>query len=208
MRGAPPRATIVLVAATGLAWAFLFAAGQSERAAYAAGFIPARAFLDLSRTGLGCFLPFAVTPLTATLVHGGLMHLLFNLSVLGYCGRFVEGALGTGRFLLLYALGAYAAAAAQFAAGPTSLVPMIGASGAVSAVLAVQAVLFGRRRIAPGGQATSHAVQLLWLAAAWIGLQFLTEIAMRGTIAVAAHVGGFLAGLVLARPLARGRFRR
>ena len=133
-----------------------------------------------------------------------------SLLSLVFCGREVEVALGRWPTLLLYALGAYAAAAAQYAMGPHSPVPMIGASGAISAFVGAYAMLYGQRRPSRLPPAAARWLHILWLAAAWVGLQLLLGVAMLvGGVAVAAaaHVGGFLAGIFLARPLLRWRYR-
>ena len=213
----PARATLALGLLTGAAWIGLTLAGLNEAAAVAGGFIPAR--LDtggqaLVEASLGAggmsFVPVWATPLSATLVHGGLLHVAFNLLMLGFCGRFVEVALGPRLLVLLYAIGAYAGAAGQFLADPHGLVPMIGASGAISAIFGAYALLFGERR----GRLATHrfgkALHVAWLAAAWIGFQLLVGLstAQEGAaIAIAAHIGGFLAGLLLAKPLLRWRYR-
>ena len=88
-----------------------------------------------------------LTPLTATLVHSGFVHLLFNLLILLFCGRSVERVLGGSGIVILYLVGAYAAAAAQYPLDPDATVPMVGASGAISAVLGAYAMLFGRNKV-------------------------------------------------------------
>src|SRR5579885_3609253 len=103
MRAPPPRATITLVAVTSLAWLVTSSGGLGEMAALVAGFIPARAAGAATVPGA---LPFAVTPLSATLVHAGIIHLGFNMLMLGFCGRMVEVALGRWGVVLLYLLGA------------------------------------------------------------------------------------------------------
>ena len=76
------------------------------------------------------------------------MHLAFNMLLFVYCGRTLEATLGWAPLLILYVAGAYGAATGQYFAGPNSEIPMIGASGAISAVLAVYALLFGRNEVA------------------------------------------------------------
>ena len=129
--------------------------------------------------------------------------------MLGFCGRAVELAIGGWGIAWLYGIGGYAAAGAQYLAGPHSAVPVIGASGAASAVIAAYALLYGQRRALPTGW-RGGLINILWLAAAWIGLQLLLGVATGGTgldVALAEHVGGFLAGLALARPLLLLRYR-
>ncbi len=204
----PPRATVWLVAATVAIHLMIALTRATDYAALMGGFVAAR-FVGVQ------WLPFAMpailTPLTATLVHANVLHVAFNMLMLGFCGRFVEAALGPRGLLLLYGLGAYGAALAQFLAGPSSPVPMIGASGAVSAVVGAYALLYGKQRTQGWGPIPARALHVLWLAAAWIGLQLLVGLAtlpgVSGTVAVAAHIGGFLAGLALARPLLLWRYR-
>ena len=116
--------------------------------------------------------------------------------------------LGGGRLLLLYVAGAYAAAAAQWAMDPAALIPMVGASGAVSALVAAFALLFGRNRVRHRDPRVARLLGVLWLAAGWIGIQILfgwfAATSAGVSIATAAHVGGFVAGLVLTPVLLAG----
>jgi membrane associated rhomboid family serine protease len=213
----PARATASLALLIGAAWLGLTLAGSNEAAAITAGFIPARLAAGgqaLAEASLGAggmtFVPAWVTPLSATLIHGGLLHVAFNLLMLGFCGRFVEVAIGPRLLVLLYVVGAYAGAAAQYLADPHGIVPMIGASGAISAVFGAYALLFGERRGPLATHRFGKALQVAWLAAAWIGFQLLVGISTAQTgmaIAIAAHIGGFLAGLACVRPLLRWRYR-
>jgi membrane associated rhomboid family serine protease len=188
----------------------VFLTGSLAYAAIGAGFIPARIDGVALPAGLSFAAPVWLTPLTATLIHGGWAHLAFNLLMFVFCGREAERAVGAGGIAILYLVGAYAAAATQWAFAPASAVPMIGASGAISAVVGAYAVLFGRRRAKRLGPIPAHIVHIVWLAAAWIGIQLLIGFAGMGgvTVAIGAHIGGFVAGLVLARPLLRWRYRR
>jgi membrane associated rhomboid family serine protease len=199
LRAAP--ATLTIAALTAAAWLVAWMGGWQELAAVGGGFIPARVG---AAAGDALPLPVLLTPLTATLVHSGFAHLFLNLIILLFCGRSVERVLGGRGIVILYLVGAYAAAAAQYAVGPAEPSPMVGASGAISAILGAFALLFGRNKVKvahPGLAALLHA---LWLAAAWIGLQLLIGLTFETSglrIAIAAHIGGFLAGLALARPL-------
>jgi membrane associated rhomboid family serine protease len=202
-----PKATITLVAVTSVAWLVASAGRLDDIVAVLAGFIPARADGAAAVPGA---VPFLLTPLTATLVHAGVLHLAFNMLMLFVCGGKVEVALGRWGVVLLYVLGAYAAAAAQYAIDPASVAPMVGASGAVSALVGAYALLFGERRGRALGPLSSEFLHILWLAVAWIGLQLLLTLAIAGEgpmIATAAHVGGFILGLLLARPFLRFRYR-
>ena len=205
MRSAPARVTTGIVLATTLAWALVMLAGLDRWAEMAGGFIPGR----VGNLALDGPLPVWLTPLSATLVHAGVLHIVSNMLMLSFCGRLVEAAIGGWETALLYLIGAYAGALAQYLAGPHSLVPVVGASGAISAVIAAYALLYGQRRPMRKG-VPAGLVNVLWLAATWIGLQLLLGIATSGTamhLAIAEHVGGFLVGLLLARPLLLLRYR-
>jgi membrane associated rhomboid family serine protease len=205
---APVRAPLTsgIAVVTAAAWLLGLAFAPQGWLAEQGGFIPLR----FSGQAAGFIIPAMLTPFTAALIHGGLFHLVMNMLLLVICGRAVETVLGSGALVALYLAGAVAAAAGQFVAGPGSPVPMIGASGAISAVLAVYAMLFGRNEVKPIGPIPAHWVRALWLAAGWIGVQLLIGLATIDSafqIAIAAHIGGFLIGLALARPLLAWRYR-
>lgn len=202
-----PRVTILIAGITTASYVLLSLTGLSDAADLAAGFIPAR----LSGIPVPNALPVALTPISATLLHGGWLHLGFNLLMLIFCGKMVEVALGPWGMAILYIAGAYAAAAAQYLAGPYDISPMIGASGAISAVFGGYALLFSQPRLFLEHPLAARAVNVLWLAVAWIALQYMMGLATTGSgmvIATAAHVGGFLAGLALTKPLMMMRYRR
>ncbi len=203
----PGRLTQWIVGVTAAVWAVLALAGWSDQAAVMGGFIPAR-FAGLIRLADG--VPMWLTPFTATLLHANLLHLGFNMLMLLFCGRFVESAIGPLMLALLYILGAFASAFAQYLPEPASVVPMIGASGAISAIVGAYAVLFSQQKVKAIGPFSPFVVRVVWLAAAWIVVQILMGLATFGTmtrVAIAAHIGGFLAGLVLARPMLLWRYR-
>jgi membrane associated rhomboid family serine protease len=201
------RATLVIAGLTAFAWLLATGTGNNQLIAFWGGFIPAR--LDGASQGVA-HAPLALTPLTATFIHAGFIHLGFNLLILLFCGRAVENILGTPALILLYVIGAYAAAAAHYAFNIGELVPMIGASGAIFTVLGAYAMLFGRNRVRMTNPTLALLVNALWLAAAMVGLQLLigmTFSTFAARIAIAAHIGGFLVGLIMARPLLLFRYR-
>jgi len=208
------RLTLAITLVTCAAWLIVWILQADIWAAIWGGFIPWRAGQpdDLSVA------PFWLTPLTATLIHAGLIHLAFNLLILVFCGRPVEAVLGPVGLGLLYLLGAYAAAGAQYIAGPTVEIPMVGASGAISAVIGAYAMLFGRNKVKVKSPRLALWLNALWLLAAWIGLNLVMGIVIAGgdvpltgqgmQVAVAAHIGGFAIGILLANPLLLFRYRR
>jgi len=204
----PRTATNIIAAITAAAWIIAVVLGQSDMAALSLGFIPLRVEVPS--------VPFAaapvwLTPLTATLVHSNLIHLGFNLLILVWCGAQVERVLGAVGLVVLYLVGAYAAAAAQWAVAPMAAVPMIGASGAISAIMGAYALSFGRAKPFTNNLRVNRLINVVWLLVAWTVLQAMTGWLgnQQGyLLATPAHVGGFAAGLLLQRPLLLWRYRK
>jgi membrane associated rhomboid family serine protease len=201
-------ATNVITAITALARLIAALIGASDQAALSLGFIPVR------WSGLAVpwpAIPAFLTPLTATLVHSGLIHLGFNLLIFVWCGTAVERVIGKSGLILLYLVGAYAAALAQWAMDPLGTVPMVGASGAISAVMGAFALSFGRARAFTSNLRVNRWINVVWLLAAWIVLQLMMGWLAGGQgylLATPAHVGGFAAGLLLQRPLLLWKYRK
>lgn len=203
----PARVTLAIAAITTLAWLAAALLGKGDLAAIWGGFIPARIG---GVEGDEALAPLFLTPLTATLVHAGLIHLGFNLMIELFCGRAVETIIGGRGLAILYVVGAYAAAGAHYALDPADLTPMVGASGAISAVLGAYSILFGRNRVRVANPTLALWINALWLAAAWVGLQLIVGFTFEtagARIAIGAHIGGFVAGLLLAKPLLLLRYR-
>lgn len=201
------RLTLFLTIATALVFVLLSAMRLDAFAAEWGGFIPRR----LTSPEGADAAPLWLTPLTAAFLHAGWIHLGFNLLILVFCGRPVEFTLGPLGLAILYVLGAYAAAAGQYLLEPTAPYPMIGASGAISAVLGAYAVLFGRNRVKVASPRLALALNVLWLMVAWVALQFVVGITLGGYgigIAIGAHIGGFIVGVALAVPLLLLRYRK
>ena len=207
MERVPRTATAAITALTALAWIIAEALGQSQKAAYQLGFIPFR----IGHPAVGFpAAPAFLTPLTATLVHSGPVHLGFNLLIFFWCGTQVERVLGRTGLILLYLVGAYASAMTQWATAPASVVPMVGASGAISAVVGAFALSFGRPKRVTNNFRLNRWINVVWLMAAWIVLQLMMGWLAGGQgylLATPAHIGGFAAGLLLQRPLLLWRYR-
>jgi membrane associated rhomboid family serine protease len=156
------------------------------------------------------------TIFTSMFMHGGLAHLGGNMLFLYIFGDNVEDSLGHGRYIVFYLVCGIAAAAAQILTGGlNSPVAMVGASGAISGVLGAYIVLFPRAPILM----LNFSIPILWLFyglfmsfPAWlvIGIWFVGNLlpalsslglSETGGVAFFAHIGGFLAGLLLVRPL-------
>jgi membrane associated rhomboid family serine protease len=144
-----------------------------------------------------------LTPFSSMFVHAGLVHLASNLLYLWVFGSEIEDRLGHGRFLVFYLACGLAAAAIQIASDPGSYVPMVGASGAISGLLGAYAISYpGRRLRLLSPRVFVPAAPLLIV---WIVIQVLAGIhiqsAEEGGAAWWAHVGGFAAGIALARSM-------
>ncbi|HEU4876525.1 MAG TPA: rhomboid family intramembrane serine protease [Sphingomicrobium sp.] len=200
-------ATVTVALLTFAVSALLIASGQIDEAAVRFGFIPARA----SGMAIEGGLPMWLTPLSATLVHGGWLHLGLNLVMLVYVGAQVERVLGTGSLLFAYLVGAFVAAFAQWLANPGAVVPMVGASGAISALFGIYALLAASPKAVTRSPRLNRAIHVAWLLVAWIAIQWMTDMLSAGQgvmLATPAHIGGFIAGLALERPLLLWRYRR
>jgi membrane associated rhomboid family serine protease len=142
------------------------------------------------------------TLFTSMFMHAGWLHLGGNMLYLWIFGDNVEDTFGHGKFIIFYLLCGLAATFAQMAFSLSSNVPNLGASGAIAGVLAAYIVLFPRHqvRVLQGQQVIP--VPALMVIGLWIVLQFFSGIgsiagSAQGGVAYMAHIGGFLAGLVL-----------
>lgn len=184
--------------------AFLWQLQAGNAAVYAFGLIPARLVHGALLPPQLDWAPAWATVFTSMFLHGGWMHLGGNLLYLWIFGDNVEDALGRGRFVAFYLLCGVAAALVQTVSETTSIVPMIGASGAISGVLGAYLRLFPHARVRV--LVPLFIVFYTIRVPAWVvlGLWFLFQLASsamiqpgQGGIAFFAHIGGFLSGLIL-----------
>jgi membrane associated rhomboid family serine protease len=205
-----PYVTWTLIGACVLIFLWQMLAGDQgfARITYSLGVIPA---ILLGRETLPpdlAWVPPGATMFTSMFLHGGIMHLLGNMLYLCVFGNNIEEAMGRVRFLAFYLLCGIAAVFAQALPDPSSTIPMIGASGAISGVLGAYMLLFPRARVLLGLPLGFMIIQLgrfpaVWVLAAWFGMQLLLggiaagEPSGKGGVAFGAHIGGFVAGLVL-----------
>lgn len=200
-------ATAAIAIVTALASALFIVGGGLEEAAYRFGFIAGR----VGGMDIDGAMPVWLTPFSATLVHGGWLHLGLNLLMLVYAGSQVERVLGGANLLFAYLVGAVVAAAAQWLADPAAFQPMIGASGAISAIFGIYALMAARPKAVTRSPQLNRAIHVGWLLGAWIAIQWMNGMLSQGqgvTLATAAHIGGFVAGLALQRPLLLWHYRR
>ena len=200
-------ATVIIALVTVAISAFAILSGLDWFVAVG-GFIPARLSGYIELAGA---LPAWVTPMTSALLHGSWVHLIINMVMLAIAGSQVERVVGGSGLVLAYVLGALAAAATQFAWDPSSSVPMVGASGAISALFGLYAIFFGRPKQVSSNQKVNRWIHVVWLLAAWVVLQWMSALLAGGEgvmLATPAHIGGFVAGLALHKPLLLWRYRK
>lgn len=148
------------------------------------------------------------TLLTSAFLHGGFMHLAGNMLFLWIFGDNLEDQMGHGPFLLFYLASAAAAGLAQVATAPSSMVPMVGASGAIAGVMGGYLLLFPKAKVDVLLILIIY-IRVFSLPAAivlgiWFAIQIFSGLGADpdlGGVAYWAHAGGFAAGLVLALPL-------
>ena len=179
-------------------------------AAYAFGLVPAVLTGREMLPDEVAVIPAWASIFTSMFMHGGFWHLAGNMLYLWIFGNNIEDAMGHVRFLVFYLLCGVAAVFAQVLPNPGSIIPMVGASGAISGVLGAYMLLFPRARVLLGLPIGFLIVQLgrfpaIWVLAAWFVMQLvLGALAAaqsvgesQGGIAFGAHIGGFIAGLAL-----------
>lgn len=175
---------------------------QSEAAIRSLGFTPSDFFMRGFGPGAGSG-PW-LTLITSMFLHGGLMHLGGNMLYLWIFGNNVEDALGHARFLVFYVACGIAAALTQGVAEPETGLPMVGASGAISGVLGAYVLIYPRARITviiPLGLILYPTkISSVFVVGFWFVMQLVSAaLAEPGAPGVAwlAHVGGFVAGMLL-----------
>lgn len=198
-----PFVNYLLLAVNVLVWLWQLGLMQRGEAwiVPAYGMVPSRLTLDP--------LGEAFTVLTSMFMHGGWAHIAGNMLFLYVFGDNVEDALGHFRYAVFYILGGVAAAMAQLGTDPSSPMPMVGASGAIAAVLGAYLVLYPRAPVTVLF-GFFFLVFPAWLVVGeWFILQLIMGVGSLGGqeagVAFFAHIGGFIAGLVGVRPFMGGR---
>jgi membrane associated rhomboid family serine protease len=228
-----PFVNYMLLAANVLVFVFLQGLGSNERFTYAFSTVPQEIVtgrdvsepitirdpmtdevagtVDLQPTPI----PVYLTLLTSMFMHGGLAHIFGNMLYLWIFGDNLEDSMGHLRYLLFYltcgilAGLAHVIATTAFRGNP--YLPALGSSGAISGVLAGYVVLHPHRRVRMIVFRTIQEVPSIWAIGIWFVFQLISGIGMLGSgsqaggVAYAAHIGGFIAGLVLVKFFAAGR---
>ena len=222
-----PYATFVLIGLNVAAWLLIQGAGSPlalARSICDLGLIPGELTLSLppgTRFSMGDGLTCLTEPgrhvsniFTSMFLHGGWMHILGNMWFLWIFGNNVEDAMGRFRFVVFYLLTGVAAALTQVALTPDSVVPMVGASGAISGVMGGYIVLYPRVRVymlvVLGFFVTSVAWPAWMMLGYWFVLQLVSGLTAigrhEGGVAFWAHFGGFVAGVILVKLFARADY--
>jgi membrane associated rhomboid family serine protease len=223
-RTIPPITNYALIGLNILVFVFLQGLGGNDAFTYAFSLVPREitSGIDLSgvqivRDSLGHAAqihlyssPFPVyfNFLTSMFMHGGFAHLFGNMLFLWIFGDNVENALGHIRYLFFYLICGIAAAMAQVLTAPDSIIPMLGASGAISGVLGGYILLFPQRQV----RAVIFYFFTTVPAYVAIGIWIIYQVVLgymtpseAGGVAYTAHIGGFIAGLALVKIFAIGR---
>jgi len=230
-----PLVTLGIIALNVLAWLFLQGMGSEEALRTSVcqlGLIPGELLrgvppgtpIPIGQDQLGHMLycdrvvsaaPHWGAVLTSMFMHGGWFHLLGNMWFLWVFGNNIEDSMGHTRFVVFYLLSGVAAAATQMLVDPGSRIPMVGASGAISGVMGAYILLYPRVRvhtlITLGFFLTTVTLPAYVILGYWFVLQLLfgTVGALSGAqggVAVWAHVGGFVAGLLLIKLFANSEY--
>jgi membrane associated rhomboid family serine protease len=198
-----PYVTLGIIALNVLVYLYQFTMSPQRELvfAYQYGVVPALLTGALEVPQTLAWFPQPLTLITSVFLHGGFLHLAGNMLYLWIFGNNVEDRLGPVRFVVFYLVGGVLASLAHVLVDPASQLPMIGASGAIAAVLGAYFLLYPR----------ANVVVLIWFfffvqlirvpAVIVLGVWFLFQILGSGGPGVAwmAHIGGFVVGLVLIR---------
>jgi len=164
--------------------------------------------------GMGCYVDPGRAPihvLYSMFLHGSWMHIIVNMWFFWIFGNNIEDSMGGFRFAVFYLLCGAAAALAQVALHPASIIPMVGASGAIGGIMGAYVVLFPRVRVFNfvffGFFFTTIALPAWAMLGYWLLLQVLGIVSGgEGGVALGAHIGGFAAGAALIKLFARGDY--
>lgn len=213
--------TVILIVANVAVFLWELSLGSAgDRIIFGLGMIPAVIFGIHTLPAPLEIVPSYMTLITGLFLHGGWTHLIFNMVFLWVFGNNVEDSMGHARFLAFYIVCGIASSFVHAYSLPTSVAPLIGASGAISGVLGAYLILHPRARLLV---LFMHVIPIrlpAWIVLfTWIGLQFFNlQAATPGSGGVAwwAHIGGFFIGMILIIPFRRagvplldgvGRFR-
>jgi len=232
-RTTTPFLNYAFIAANVLVFVLFQGMGQNERFTYSFATVPEeiKTGTDIARdvtiehpmSDEPIHVPLGPTPIsvyitliTAIFMHGGIAHLLGNMLFLWIFGDNLEHAMGHIRYFAFYivsgVLASLAHVAATYALGQSPFIPSLGASGAISGVLGGYVVLFPHRRVRVFLFRVFTTVPAFMAIGIWFLFQIVSSLGMlggeTGGVAYGAHIGGFIAGLILVKLFAAGIRRR
>ncbi len=218
-RHKPPYVVYIIIAINLLVFFLQITGGDSFTSAYAAIPYEITTGVDLTQPvrvpGVGVIpqfpgpSPIYLTILTSMFMHGGILHIIGNMLYLWVFGDNIEDNFGHGQFAIFYLVCGVAASLAHIFFDPTSVIPSVGASGAIAGVLGSYLVMFPRNRVRSilplGFIWTTIELPAMAVLGFWIVLQIVsqytafanTNMKEGGGVAYMAHIGGFAAGLIL-----------
>jgi membrane associated rhomboid family serine protease len=197
--------TVLIIVACTVVFLWQQSLGEEAgvRAIYAFGMIPSVLFgFDRLPPDVAVISP-PLTVITSMFLHGGWLHLIGNMLYLWIFGDNVEDELGHGRYVLFYLLCGVAAALTQAAVAPTSDIPTVGASGAIAGVLGGYVIRHPFARVTVLAFIVLIELPALVVIGFWILLQFMNGVLDQGGVGPGggvawwAHIGGFVAGVIL-----------
>lgn len=223
-RTSTPFVNYVFIGVNILVFLLLQQIGSNESFSYAYSLVPREITTGIDITGVQVIrdslgntgqVPHYATPLpvyfnflSSMFMHGDIMHIVGNMMFLFVFGDNLENLLGHVRYAVFYIVCGLAAAAAQIVMDTDSIIPMLGASGAISGVLGGYILLFPQRQVRALIFSFLTTVPAFVALGIWIAYQLITGYltpAGTGGVAYAAHIGGFIAGLALVKVFAIGR---
>lgn len=225
-RAIQPVVNYAIIGVNVLVFLLLQQLGSNEAFTYAFALVPKEITTGVDLTGVAVLrdalghtaeIPQYATPLpvyfnflSSMFMHGGIAHIFGNMLFLWIFGDNIEDHIGHIRYLIFYLLCGFGAAAAQIAMDPSSPIPMLGASGAISGVLGGYILQFPRRQVRAIIFNFITTVPAFVAIGIWIVYQILLGYLTPsggGGVAYSAHIGGFVTGLILIKLFALGRAR-
>jgi len=219
-----PYVNYAFIAINILVFVFLQGLGGNEAFSYAFSLVPQEITTGVDITGVQIIrdslgntgqiqhyatpLPVYFNFLSSMFMHGSIMHIFGNMLFLWIFGDNIENLIGHVRYAIFYIVCGFAAALGQIVMDTDSIIPMLGASGAISGVLGGYLLLFPTRRVRALLFNIYTTVPAYIALGIWIAYQIISGYltpAGTGGVAYAAHIGGFVAGLVLIKNFAIGR---
>lgn len=223
-RRTQPWVNYAFIAINVLVFVLLQQIGSNEAFTYAFALVPKEIMTGIDLTGVQIVrdslgrtaeiheyatpLPVYFNFLSSMFMHGDIMHIGGNMLFLWIFGDNIEDLIGHVRYAVFYLLCGFAAAAAQIIMSPDSVIPMLGASGAISGVLGGYILMFPKRPVRAVILNMMTTVPSFIAIGIWIVYQVVLgyfSSSGGGGVAYAAHIGGFIAGVALVKVFAIGR---